>query len=163
MAPTAIVAMFALAILAAFAVSPLRRRWWTVALLAALVAAESGARTEAWGFPSWPLQRLDPPSRVYAALAALPKGAVVEYPFPYRSNDYHSHTKAMLWSTFHWQPLVNGYSGFQPPSFYEHAAALQGFPDAASIEMLRALGVRLHEHLVVGRGEAWSFRAAGLL
>jgi DNA repair protein RadC len=30
-------------------------------------------------------------------------------------------------------------------------------------DALRALGVRLHEHLVVGRDEAWSFRAAGLL
>jgi len=30
-------------------------------------------------------------------------------------------------------------------------------------DALRSLGVRLHEHLVVGRGEAWSFRAAGLL
>lgn len=30
-------------------------------------------------------------------------------------------------------------------------------------DALRALGVRLHEHLVVGAGEAWSFRAAGLL
>ncbi|HEY0623020.1 JAB domain-containing protein [Sphingomonas sp.] len=30
-------------------------------------------------------------------------------------------------------------------------------------DALRTLGVRLHEHLVVGAGEAWSFRAAGLL
>ena len=30
-------------------------------------------------------------------------------------------------------------------------------------DALRTLGVRLHEHLVVGAGGAWSFRAAGLL
>lgn len=30
-------------------------------------------------------------------------------------------------------------------------------------DALRGLGVRLHEHLVVGAGGAWSFRAAGLL
>lgn len=30
-------------------------------------------------------------------------------------------------------------------------------------DALRALGVRLHEHLVVGSEGAWSFRAAGLL
>jgi len=30
-------------------------------------------------------------------------------------------------------------------------------------DALRVLGVRLHEHLVVGADEAWSFRAAGLL
>jgi len=30
-------------------------------------------------------------------------------------------------------------------------------------DALRTFGVRLHEHLVVGAGGAWSFRAAGLL
>lgn len=30
-------------------------------------------------------------------------------------------------------------------------------------DALRTFGVRLHEHLVVGEGGAWSFRAAGLL
>lgn len=30
-------------------------------------------------------------------------------------------------------------------------------------DVLRALDVRLHEHLIVGRDEAWSFRVAGLL
>lgn len=30
-------------------------------------------------------------------------------------------------------------------------------------DALRTFGVRLHEHLVVGAGGAWSFRAAGML
>lgn len=137
-----IVVMFALAVLAAYAVAPLRRRWWVAALLAAAVAAESGARTEAWGFPSWPLQRLDPPSRAYQALARLPKGVVVEYPFPYRSSDFHSHTKAMLWSMFHWQPLVNGYSDVVPEDFEEIALPINAFPDENSFAIMARYGVK---------------------
>ena len=44
-------------------------------------------------------------------------------------------------STRHWQPIVNGYSGFQARSFYPHAEALQGFPDDRSIAMMREIGV----------------------
>jgi hypothetical protein len=41
--------------------------------------------------------------------------------------------------TFHWQTLVNGYSGFFPPALSRSAAAvMRTFPDARSLEMLRA-------------------------
>lgn len=136
-----IVVMFGLAILAAFAATAVRR-WWVVAALVAVVSAESGARTEAWGYPSWPLQRMDPPSRVYQTLATLPKGNVVEYPFPYQSSDYHSHTKAMLWSTYHWQPLVNGYSDVVPKDFEEIAVPINAFPDADSFRIMERYGVK---------------------
>src|SRR5205823_6132812 len=43
-------------------------------------------------------------------------------------------------------PLLNGYSGFAPATFYHHAAALEGFPDRTSIEYLRSQGVT---HVVV--------------
>ena len=35
-------------------------------------------------------------------LATLPRGPVVEYPFPYKSTDLHNHGWAMLMSTYHW-------------------------------------------------------------
>jgi hypothetical protein len=47
----------------------------------------------------------------------------------------------MLNSTAHWRPIVNGYSGFQPPSFYRHAQTLQRFPDQASLTLLHDLGI----------------------
>ena len=37
--------------------------------------------------------------------------------------------------------MLNGYSGFKPPSYRQHADALASFPDAGSIEYLRAQGV----------------------
>ena len=36
---------------------------------------------------------------------------------------------------------MNGYSGFQPPSFFRHAEILQAFPGDASIALLRSLAV----------------------
>ncbi len=56
------------------------------------------------------------------------------------------------YSTFHWQRLLNGYSGFFPPSFVRLVAAMQGFPDAASLKALRARGARwavIHGELLV--------------
>jgi hypothetical protein len=47
----------------------------------------------------------------------------------------------MLNSTLNWKPLINGYSGFQPPSFYKNADILRTFPDRESIKALQSLRV----------------------
>ena len=47
----------------------------------------------------------------------------------------------MLVSTRSWVRMLNGYSGFKPASYYAHAAALETFPDRASIDYLRTQGV----------------------
>jgi hypothetical protein len=58
----------------------------------------------------------------------------------------------MLASTRFWKPMLNGYSGFKPASFYKNVEALRSFPDEASIAHLRSLGVT---HVVVdGRNMA---------
>ena len=54
----------------------------------------------------------------------------------------------MYYSTRHWKPLVNGYSGFTPPSYRRLLEELDGFPDDRSVAHLRVRGVRyllLHE------------------
>jgi hypothetical protein len=54
----------------------------------------------------------------------------------------------MYWSTTHWSPLVNGYSGYFPPDYIGTLALLSAFPDEPSIARLRELGVRyvlMHE------------------
>ena len=38
-------------------------------------------------------------------------------------------------------PMVNGYSGFKPASYYEHVQKLAPFPDQGSVDYLLALGV----------------------
>jgi hypothetical protein len=52
----------------------------------------------------------------------------------------------MYFSTFHWKPLVNGYSGFSPPSYQRLLDAAADLPDAAAVAELRQRGVT---HVVV--------------
>src|SRR5262249_12554635 len=65
----------------------------------------------------------------YRWLAAAPGGfPVVELPIGAPDQD----ALAMMGSTVHWKPLVNGYSGFSPAGEYTRAA-LAAFPDAESL------------------------------
>jgi hypothetical protein len=96
-----------------------------------------------------------PLPRAYRVLSILPPGPVIEFPFPYVSTDFHSHTRAMLRSTENWLPLVNGYSDFIPSDFYQLALPINGFPDAASFALLKARGVR---YVIVRLADYGAFR-----
>ena len=138
-----IVVTFALAVLAGYGVARLERtRRWLPLALVVLVAAEVSVKSDEWGWPSWPLRPSPPLSPVYTRLAALPRAPLVEFPFPYVSSNFHNHAPAMYWSTYHWQPLVNGYSDVIPPDFVEIALPINGFPDEASFAIMRDRGVR---------------------
>jgi hypothetical protein len=138
-----ILAIFALAVIAGVCVARLERRsrWVPVALVALLVA-ELGVRTAEWGWPSWPLRERPPVLEAYQRLANLPRGVLLEFPFPYVSSDYHNHARAMFWSTYHWQPLANGYSDLVPPDFHEMAVPINAFPSDETLVLARARGVR---------------------
>jgi hypothetical protein len=86
------------------------------------------------------LSRFEAIPPIYSRLPRDPGTRVVEIPF-YGPRSAQFHAAYMLNSTAHWRPLLNGYSGFQPGSFYAHAAALQGFPDDTSLTLLRQLGI----------------------
>jgi hypothetical protein len=61
----------------------------------------------------------------------------------------------MFNSTYHWRPLVNGYSDLIPPDFEALAVPINDFPDPASFELLRKLQVRyVVFHLDDYQGEA---------
>ena len=42
-----------------------------------------------------------------------------------------------VFPSLHWQPLLNGYSGFHPQSYLDRSAALRDFPAEPAIERLR--------------------------
>jgi hypothetical protein len=131
-------ATFAVAALAGFGVVVLRRRispqrWGFAAVLLVTVAA-----LESFAAPLG-LTWVGDVAAIYSRVSSS-GGAVVELPFYNGAAAFH-HAKYMLNSTAHWRPLVNGYSGFQPPSFYRHVEALAGFPDRRSVAMLKELGV----------------------
>ncbi|HEV8345476.1 MAG TPA: glycosyltransferase family 39 protein [Vicinamibacterales bacterium] len=66
-----------------------------------------------------------------------PTAALFEFP----SSSFDDPTY-LYYSTFHWQNLVNGYSGFFPPSYVRLMDAMRGFPDDSSLAALRARGTR---------------------
>jgi len=143
-----IVVIFAVSVLAGVGVSALAvRRRWIAPLCLAAVAIEA--------YVPWPLQPMAAPERAYQMLRTLPRGGVVEFPFPYMPLDFHSHTKAMIRSTANWQPLVNGYSDYIPDDFQGMALPINQFPDPASFDILRAHDVRYVIFRVAeyGRGE----------
>jgi hypothetical protein len=79
----------------------------------------------------------DPPDQAYKMLANMPRGALLEMPFFYRRSDYPRHAEYMLNSTYHWQPLINGYSDHIPGDFREMAVPMSSFPSAESFKLLR--------------------------
>ena len=151
-----IVVVLSLAVLAAYAVRGWReriphRRTAIAAITCALALAELNT------IPfDWRVAR--PIPVVYRHLAALPRGALAEFPFYDRRIDFHLHTAYMLNSTVHWQPLVNGYSDHIPLDFRTLASTLATFPSQASFDALRAERVRylsLHRGREGYDGQAW--------
>jgi hypothetical protein len=69
-----------------------------------------------------------------------PPGPVAHFPMP-RSLP-GADPNFLYSSTFNWYPIVNGYSGYYPPSYLRRRGALAGFPDARSIAHLMGEGVR---------------------
>ena len=45
-------------------------------------------------------------------------------------------------STFHWKTLVNGYSGYYPPSYLRRLRRLATLPSPAALDQIRADNVR---------------------
>ncbi|WP_308167505.1 hypothetical protein [Catellatospora tritici] len=50
--------------------------------------------------------------------------------------------KVMVWSTDRFEPIVNGNSGFTPQSLSEIRELTKNFPDQASVDRLRQIGVK---------------------
>ena len=129
------IVVFALSVMTGVAFSRLAgdRKWLTGVVLAFLIFELRVA---------WPLQPAPALPRAYHMLALLPRGGVVEFPFPYKSTDFHNHTRAMMRSMWNWQPLVNGYSDHIPSDFYEIALPINRFPDPESFAIMKTRDVR---------------------
>lgn len=78
----------------------------------------------------------------HQTLARLPRGPVIELPYWYERPAYPRHAEYMLLSTYHWQPLINGYSDHIPQHFRDTAVPLSSFPSRESFAILERLGAR---------------------
>lgn len=105
---------------------------------------------------------------VYRWLASAPPGPVLELPVGFLEHDFLGDVAAVRWqsgyeyfSTVHWRPLLNGYSGYPPASFFFLMAIARRLPAADALaDLVDLSGVRW---LVVHRGalppaarEPWS-------
>jgi hypothetical protein len=140
----AIVVGLSLAILAGYGVARIARsirhrgaRVAAVVLLMALVSFEY------WSKP--PLEAIwTRPPPVYAALP--PGGGHVLLELPIVAPDIAIEPVYMYFSTFHWNRLLNGYSGFSPRSYQKLREAMAIFPDPNAIAELERRGLT---HIVV--------------
>jgi hypothetical protein len=140
------------AAIAGFGMAALRRRighrrTWPAVAAALVVLVNLEAR-----HAPLRLRLFDEIPPIYDVLA-LPRAVVIELPF-HPPDVFFANAGYMLNSTRHWQPLLNGYSGFRPASYDETFRAIQGFPDAAGLIALHDRGVT---HVVV---HAEGFRGA---
>jgi hypothetical protein len=97
-------------------------------------------------------------SPVFDSLAQTDRALVACFPFPPRREAFHN-VDCMLASTRFWHPLVNGYSSFIPERYDREAAALDAFPEGATLQYLRQLGVT---HVVVFTNQLSAPRLAHL-
>jgi len=107
-------------------------------------------------YASKPLPLWRPPLAPPAAYAAIerdradsPTAVLFEFPTGHMEDPEY-----LYYSVFHWQFLVNGYSGFFPPSYQRVVRGVANFPDGASFDMIKSHGAR---YLVV-HGE-WLYGA----
>ncbi len=141
-ARASILVFLALAGLVAFGWSrlegPLKRAAPAVAaLVAAALLLEYSTVQSRWFIAG-------PTPHVYTWLAEQPRSVVLELPMTTADRlDLVPDGVYMFRSVNHWQPLVNGYSGFFPASFIELTEQMKTFPDEASIEYLKQRQVDL--------------------
>ncbi|MEO5895373.1 MAG: hypothetical protein ABIS06_06700 [Vicinamibacterales bacterium] len=79
---------------------------------------------------------------LYKIVRRLPPGTVAEFPMPKPGAPPHHDARFAYMSTFHWMPLVNGYSGFYPRTYLLRLARLSSFPDSESVASLKREEVR---------------------
>jgi hypothetical protein len=137
----AIMVGFSLAVLAGYGIArigervrpaPLRRAVFTA--LGALMLVEYASKLTFWNAPTSPPQAY---ADIIRDRGDSPTAVLFEFPTGHMEDPEY-----MYYSTFHWQSLVNGYSGFFPPSYRKILRAVDNFPDATSFDVIKSHGAR---------------------
>lgn len=142
------VALCALAVLAAIGTASLlatlrgpRTRLLAASLIAAVMLMEYTTAVD--------LQRVrTEPAPFHRWLARQPHGPVIEFPMPRPARLPGPEPERQYLSVFHWQPLMNGYSGYYPRSYVRLLEFVAPFPRGGWIEIVLNRGARyivLHE------------------
>jgi hypothetical protein len=138
-----IIVQLALGILAAYGLARLtgrikgRHGTWIGCALIAIVCLEY--MTKPLFLVAYPTQ----PTTLYQWLARQPRLVTLELPTPTPLTLPGHDTDYMYFSIWHWQPLINGYSGHYSSRYVDLTETLKDFPDARSIAELKRLGVQM--------------------
>jgi hypothetical protein len=132
-----ILVVLCLAVLSAYGTSALLGRIESAsnkvaagALLVALLAVEYASAPALAAAPK--------PSKVDAYLTQQAPSVIVQLPVVSNKGMFGSlDWRYMYQGLPHFQRMVNGYSGYAPPSFYRMREAMQNFPDDRSMALLR--------------------------
>jgi hypothetical protein len=95
-------------------------------------------------YPVWLpelVQPLPPARRTAAWLANAPRGPVLELPTTRHVVDSHD-SLYLVWSTQHWQKMVNGYGSFAAQKAEDVAGVGNAFPAPVAVRKLQASRVR---------------------
>jgi hypothetical protein len=144
---------FSLAVLAGYGVASITARVSAVAARRAIRAATGALILLEYASRPIPLQPIPAAiPEVYADLlrdaGSVSPAPLVEYPMSARDDPTY-----MYYSTFHWEPLVNGYSGFFPASYTEVVTAARDFPGDAFVDLIKRRGARylaVHQERMIG-------------
>jgi hypothetical protein len=136
-----------LALLTGFAIAALARRieavWKTRMVLSAL-----GVMLLLDVHPALELQPLwDHAPEIYQRIPEA-HAVLADLPLPWDRDPFWHDPVYMYFSTFHWHPIVNGNSGFQPPWYDKLGALSREFPADETLDAYRRLGTQyfvLHE------------------
>jgi hypothetical protein len=131
--------LFALPILAGFAVANWTRRLSTIPAAVLVTVVGTAVTIESLRAPMG-FTLYDGIPRIYDRVAAMPDIVLAEMPFPPRGA-IQDNGPSVLYSAWHLKPLLNGYSGFTPASYVTHEAVMRLFPSPDSVRSLRAIGV----------------------
>jgi hypothetical protein len=102
-----------------------------------------GLSFEYWSAPVGTRHPVTAPPAIYAWLAGEPPSVVLELPLPTPDSLWGDETSHQYFSIYHWQRLVNGYSGYAPASYVRLLNAMRDFPSDASVAHLQEQQVDL--------------------
>jgi hypothetical protein len=116
------------------AISAFASRRWRLAPAIVLIPL---LLAEYWVAPLKLIRYRNEPPALYSWLSQQPPGIVAEFPMPPSTNLPGRDAMYSYMSTFHWKPLLNGYSGYYPRYYIDRLDRLETFPEPQAIEHLR--------------------------
>ena len=82
------------------------------------------------------------PPLIYDYFAGAPTSVLADLPFPESLERATADSRRLYYSTFHWQTLITGSSGYFPESFRQAIRMLPGVPTARAVTFLQERGVQ---------------------